>query len=90
VAQIHQGVAVVPAAVNQWLLTTGWRVGGDGGDDSRIVAELKQVNDRLDRLDRNNSAGHAGTQSATTREGERARTQRDDIARRQQDLRRTA
>gem|GEM_PF-1640744 len=92
-ANIHAGEAVVPAAVNTWFRTANWQLpkGTSANDDSRIVAELKRVIDRLDRLDRNNANGHERTQIATRNEGERAQRQRDDIARRQQEnSRRTA
>jgi len=92
-ANIHQGEAVVPAAVNTWFRSANWQLpkGAGANDDSRIVAELQRVNARLDRLDRNNVNGHERTQIATRNEGERAQRQRDDIARRQQDtVRRTA
>lgn len=84
-AMIHEGEAVVPAAVNAWFARANWQLPrGAANDDERIVIELQRLNERIDRLDRNNTAGHAAGATATTRESERARQQRDDLARRQE------
>ncbi len=81
IANIHNGEAIVPANVNEWFRTSGWKTGG--GDSDRVVKELQSVNARLEMIERNNSSGQAKIVQSVESGNEKARNQRDDISRKQ-------
>jgi hypothetical protein len=81
-AMIHQGEAIIPAPFASWMRSNGIPV-ASGGNDERVVVELREIRARLESLERSNNAGHNKTASAVDDGNAKARTQRDDIARRQ-------
>lgn len=81
-AMIHEGEAIVPAHVNAWLKSSGW---SGGGTDERVVVELRSIRERLESLERSNVSGHAAVAGAVREGDSKASTQREDLARRNQD-----
>lgn len=87
IAQIHNGESVVPSEVNSWLRTSGWQLGG--GSNDKIVVQLQMVNQRLEMIERSNATGQDKIAQVVEVGNDRARNQRDDIARREKDTARS-
>lgn len=84
-ALLHQGESVWPAPITDFFRREGF----PAGNDPRVVAELRELRAEVVALRRENAAGHANTAGAVKTGDDRARVQRDDLARQGGDARRS-
>ncbi len=82
-AMIHEGEAIIPAPFASWMRENGLPTGG--GNDERVVVELRAIRERIESLERSNAQGHGQTAATVRDEEGKARVQRDDIQRRAAD-----
>lgn len=83
-ANIHNGEAVVPAAVNTWFRSANWQLPRASGSDATVTA-LRRIEGRLESLERSNAVGQdklartieAGDKQASAQRAEQVRVMRD-------------
>jgi hypothetical protein len=88
-ALIHQGEMILPAPVADFHRRAGFPAAGGGASDPGVVVELRAIRERLESLERSNSAGHDKTATTVYSGDKDARTQREDLDRRNRDTRRS-
>jgi hypothetical protein len=88
-ALIHQGEAILPAPVADFHRRAGFPAAGGGASDPGVVVELRAIRERLESLERSNSAGHDKTATTVYSGDKDARVQREDLDRRNRDTRRS-
>lgn len=69
-AMIHQGETIIPAPFAAWMRENGLPVNSGGGDNTVIVAELRNMSARLDRIERATTAGAQQISSTVAKTGE--------------------
>lgn len=87
-ANIHQGEAIIPAPFATWLRNEGFPV-ANPSNNSAVVVELQNIRNKLDSMERSNSAGHEKIVATVDSGDQQARNQRDDIDRRTQNTSRS-
>lgn len=71
-ATIHEGEAIIPAPFASWMRSNGIPAASSGGNNERMVAELRAIRERLESLERSNSQGHRDIAGTVDQAGNRS------------------